>query len=169
MSQMENDALTHEFLVNLGEFKATNVPTACLATSTLGSGVAVAVHDSEIHISGLLHFVLPQWEINKTIALENPSIFANSGIPQLYRHCYKLGAVKEHMRCFLIGGADVLDTEGAFGLGTANLEAAITILKANGVEPDEQWVGGNESRIVKLYNADGRLVVQTTREYEFQL
>ena len=70
------------------------------------------------------------------------------------------------MHCYLIGGADVLDATGEFRPGRANYEAALNVLKTNGVQVNKEWAGGHESRTVKFYAGDGRVDVTTTREVE---
>ena len=150
-----------ESLVEMADLKVTNDPTTSLVTSTLGSGVAVAVYDPQVRVGGMLHFILPEWEINKKQAQDNPSIFANCGIPNLYRRCYKLGADKARMKCYVVGGADVIDGSKTFSPGQANLKAALEILKQNGVTPAEQWVGGTACRVIRLFPDDGRVEIET--------
>ena len=112
-------------------------------------------------VGGMLHFLLPRWEISKKSAMDNPATFADSGIPQLYRRCYKFGAEKERMLCYIVGGADVMDKTGAFGLGKDNVQTAIDVLNKNGVKITDQWTGGNEGRHVRLRISDGKISVKT--------
>lgn len=151
----------NEILVDGAEIKVSNDPTMCLKTPSLGSGVAVMVYDPEVHVGGVLHFLMPAWEIDKQQAVENPSLFGNSGIPQLYRRCYKFGADKSRMKCYLVGGADVLDPTRRFLPGQNNLDAAKKMLEQNGVTVNEEWTGGQDSRVARLFNDDGRIVVET--------
>lgn len=146
--------------VGMAELSVTNHPNSCLTTSLLGAGIAVAVHDPESHVGGLLHFVLPRWSIDKESALDNPALFADSGIPALYKRCYKMGAEKERMKCYLIGGANVMDRTGGFNLGKDNLDAATDILAKNGVSVEKTWSGGIEGRVIRFHTDGGRVDVQ---------
>ena len=154
--------------VGPGEMKVTNDMNACLASKSLGSCLAVAVYDAEAHVGGLLCTVLPDMEFDPEMALQNPSLFATSGIPQLYRRCYKHGAKKERMECYLIGGADVFDESGSYCPGRENYEKALEVLENNGVTVKAEFVGGVENRRVRLYAGDGKVVICNNRGEELE-
>jgi chemotaxis protein CheD len=157
-----------ETTLGMAEIQVTNHIDSVLQTVILGSGVAVAVYDPETRVAGMLHFLLPRWEICKKSAMDNPAIFADSGIPQLYRRCYKLGADKSRMLCYLIGGADVMDRSGQFALGRDNVAAAKDILAKNGVTITKEWVGGKIGRQVQMAVRDGKLTVGVKSASESQ-
>lgn len=145
--------------VDIGQIEVTNNLCAHLRAGRLGSAVTVAIHDPVARVSGLLHFVLPRWELNRKAALGNPFLFANSGIPQLFRRCYNFGAEKDRMNCYLIGGADVHDPDGAFQPGRDNVLAATGVLERNGVAVTRRWVGGRATRAVDFAAAAGDIQV----------
>lgn len=154
-----------EFEIGAGDINVTNLPTSRLITELIGSNVAVAVYDPEAKVAGLLQFLLPHFKLDKHSALKNPAVFADTGIPQLYRRCYKLGAEKERMRCYLVGGADVIDRSGSYHPGAENVRSALDVLTRNGVRVERQWIGGNVSRRLELSAADGRIrVFSVSRE-----
>lgn len=167
MSTVQAAKPNEELSLGLAEIRVTNHPDSVLTTYVLGSGVAVTVYDPVARVGGMLHFLLPRWSICKKSAMENPATFADSGIPQLYRRCYKFGAEKERMVCYVAGGADVMDRTGSFGLGKDNVRAAIDVLKKNGVEITGEWTGGNEGRYVRLRISDGKFSVKTNLGDEF--
>lgn len=147
----------------------SNDPTASLAALELGSNIAVVVYDPKVKAGGILNFMLPNLEISEKQALANPAIFAESGIPQLYQRCYKFGARKERMLCYLVGGGNVMGDSHSFHPGSDNLEMAHRILEKNGVEIREEWVGGHSRRSVRLQVSDGQVTVQSSDDEENQL
>ena len=150
-----------ETKVGLAESHVTNDSKACLVASMISSGVVVAIYDPEVKVGGMLHYLLPDKDINFAKAMENPSLFANSGIPNLYRQCYRLGAKKERIICCLVGGADLINPSGMFTPGEDNHEGAVDVLGRNGVSPWKEWIGGWERRCVRLFLSDGRVVVES--------
>lgn len=167
MQNLQEVSNATEIPVGMAEMRVTNHPDSCLTTQLLGSGIAVAIYDPAARVGGMLHFLLPNWEISKKSAMENPALFANSGIPQLYRRCYKLGAEKERLACYLVGGGDVMDQTGNFKLGQDNRAAAVDILSKNGVTVTGEWTGKTECRMVRLFIGDGRLVIKSNTGDEF--
>lgn len=147
--------------VGLAEMKVTNHPHSCLTASLVGSGVVIAIYDPEVRVGGLVHCMLPRFEIDEQAAMENPARFVDSAIPKLYKRCYKLGAVKERVLCFVAGAAEILEGAEEFSLGRENLEAALEVLEKNNAQVTAQWTGGTQSREVRLYTADGRLVLDS--------
>ena len=47
-------------------------------------------------------------------------MFADTGIPGLFHASYALGAEKQRLTVYLIGGAQVLDSGGVFHIGKRN-------------------------------------------------
>jgi len=149
----------NEIEVGRGDIQATNTPKSCLVSKDLASGVAVVVYDPQVNVAGILHFLLPRHAINEEKAVQNPALFADTGIPQLFRRCYKLGAKKERMSCYVVGGADVLDSSGAFAPGLANTEAAVDVLAQNDVQITDMWIGGRNARHTKVFTSAGQIEV----------
>jgi chemotaxis protein CheD len=155
-----------ELFVSMAQIVTTNDPRARLTSEGLGSALATIVYDPEARVGGMLIFMLPQWEIHRKMALDNPALFANSGIPQLFRQCYQLGADKARMKCWLVGGADPMDGAEIYRPGRDNALAAVEVLARNGVRIDGQWVGGRRRRVARLSVGDGRLEVEPHQDEE---
>lgn len=158
-----NDTLDGTFykqvIVDLADMKATNNPGGQMTTYALGSCVAVAIHDPVAHVGALLHFMLPDSGINRQKALLNPFIFADTGIPLLFRRAYKLGAVKEQIICKLAGASNVLDPGNFFNIGLRNHMAAVKVLNQNNVQVQGEYVGGTSGMTMTLHMSTGRVVV----------
>lgn len=158
--------MSDEICVDSCDIKVSNLPEAVLAALPLGSSMAVVIHDPDAKVSGILHFILPQYQVDRDSALKNPALFADTGIPQLFLRAYKLGAVKERIRCYLVGGGDVIQAANFYEPGKENLEAAIDVLSKNSVQVAETWVSGIASRGVKIENSTGKITILTGSEQE---
>ncbi len=61
---------------------------------------------------GILHYMLPDSGLHEAKAGQNPFMFADTGIPRLFKTAYQLGARKQRMRVVVAGGAQILDQKG---------------------------------------------------------
>lgn len=147
--------------VGIGECKTSNAPEQTLITYALGSCVAVAIHDRVARVGGMLHYMLPDAKLDPVKARENPSMFADTGIPLLFRRCYELGAEKRRLVVFVAGGAQVMDDAGMFNIGKRNLLAVRKILWKAGVLIHSEAVGGSISRTLRLEVETGRAWLRT--------
>ncbi|MEI6669810.1 MAG: chemotaxis protein CheD [Acidobacteriota bacterium] len=144
-------------VIGIGEHAVSADSGSVLVTHALGSCVAVCVYDQVAKVGGLLHFLLPDSRINPARAQQQPSTFADLGIPQLFQDLYKIGAVKSRCVVKLVGGADVssLQKAGTLDIGRRNQVAAKNILWKNGVLIKAERLGGSEPRNVALNVLDG--------------
>jgi chemotaxis protein CheD len=127
-----------------------------LVTYALGSCIAVAIHDPLTRVGGLLHFMLPESSIDRAKAEQNPYMFADTGIPLLFRRAYGSGAEKRRLVVWISGGAQVMNDGGVFDIGRRNHLAVRKILWRAGVLIHAEDVGGTVSRTVRLEVASGR-------------
>lgn len=65
--------------------KISNTPGTVLVTYSLGSCIAVAIYDPLVRVGGMLHFMLPDSELDPEKAQNNPFMFADTGIPSLFK------------------------------------------------------------------------------------
>jgi len=143
-------------VVAMADCALSGADETTLVTYALGSCIAVAIHDPVSRVGGLLHFMLPDSTIDTGKAQKNPYMFADTGIPLLFRQAYELGAQKRRLCVRLIGGAQVLDDGGVFNIGKRNHLAARKILWKAGVLVHAEAVGGTLSRNVGLHVGTGR-------------
>ena len=148
-------------VVGMAEGRLSGDPTQVLATYALGSCIALAIHDPVARVGGLLHFMLPDSTIDPDKARRNPWMFADTGIPLLFRQAYELGAGKRRLVVRAAGGANVMDDAGLFHIGKRNCLAMRRILWKAGVLLQEEEVGGGVSRSVHLEIASGAFRVRT--------
>jgi chemotaxis protein CheD len=143
----------------MADMKATDYSSGQMTTSALGSCLAVAIYDPVVHVAGLLRFMLPDSRINREKALQNPFLFADTGIPLLFRRAYKLGAVKDRIVCKLAGASNVLDPTHFLELGVRNHLAACQVLRKNNVKVSGECVGGIAGMDLTMDMETGRIVV----------
>lgn len=143
--------------VGIADCRISNLADQTLVTYALGSCVAVAIHDPVARVGGLLHYMLPESGIDPAKARENPYMFADTGIPLLFRGAYELGAEKSRMMVSIAGGAQVIDDGGVFNIGKRNCLALRRILWKAGVLIRSEAVGGFTSRTMRLEVGTGRV------------
>ena len=153
-----------KFEVSLAELKTSNNPQDVLVASSLGSCIGLAVYDPIIRVGGLLHYVLPYSKIDASKALTIPGMFADTGVPLLFREMYKLGAKKERMLVKVTGGSHILGDSRVFDMGKRNYVMLRKIFLKNKVKIAGEDVGGNENRNLVLNIKDGRCFVQVQGE-----
>ncbi len=81
-----------KIIVSIADMKVTKNPDDTLITYSLGSCIGVAIYDPFVKVGGLLHFMLPDSRIDPQKAQRNPWMFADTGIPSLFKEAYKLGS-----------------------------------------------------------------------------
>ena len=146
-----------QIVVGMAECRVGSAHGQMLATFALGSCVAVAVHDPEAGVGGLLHFMLPDSSIDPSRGRQNPCMFADLGIPALLDDLAKLGAARGRLVAHAAGGAQMMGDERIFDIGRRNCEAARRHLDAAGIEVRRSIVGGSVSRNLRLQIGTGRI------------
>ncbi len=148
-------------IVGVGDLAVSNKPGVELVTYSLGSCIGVLIHDPVARVGGLLHLMLPDSKLNQDRARKQPGVFADSGVPLLFRSAYNLGAKKGRLRVVVVGGSQVMDASGHFNIGKRNYAAVRKLFWRNNVLVDREEVGGNVNRTVGLEIATGRIWMKT--------
>jgi len=156
-------------VVGVSDMKASNDPAGTLVTYSLGSCIGVAIYDPVAKAGGLLHFMLPESSLDPEKASARPFMFADSGIPRLFKAVYKLGGEKRRMRVFVVGGSHVIDEKGFFHIGKRNEMAVRKIFHRNNVMIDYQDIGGNSNRTIRLEIASGLARIKVSGEGEISI
>ncbi len=144
-------------VVRMADCQIAAAPGAVLTAYALGSCIGVAIHDRQRSIGGLLHFMLPDSQMDPAMARANPYQFADTGIPKLIGELTARGASKDRLTVHLVGGAHMMRTEGLFEIGKRNYLAARRILWRAGLLIHGEAVGGEHSRTVRLEVGAGRV------------
>jgi chemotaxis protein CheD len=113
--------------------------------------------------------MLPESSLDRSKAEANPYMFADTGIPLLFRQAYSAGADKKRLVVKVVGGAQVVDDGGVFNIGKRNYLAVRKVLWKAGVLIHAEDVGGNESRTVRLEVGSGRFLMRIAAGKEAEL
>jgi len=148
-------------VVDIADLAVSNDPSATLITYSLGSCIGVAIWDPTAHVGGMLHYMLPDSQLSPDKARANPAMFADTGIPKLFRAAYELGAVKNRLVVKVAGGSQLLDDNGTFNIGKRNYLALRKIFWKNGVMIKAEDVGGSISRTLKLEVGAGTVTIKS--------
>jgi len=150
--------------VGVGDLKISNKPGDIIVTHALGSCIGITVYDPEVQVGGMLHYMLPESSLDRTKAKKAPFMFADTGIPILFRSCYKLGAVKNRMIVKVAGGSSIMDDSGFFNIGKRNYASLRKILWRNNVLINTEDIGGKGNRTVRLHISNGLVEVKESNK-----
>ena len=142
--------------------QVSNDPGSTIVTHSLGSCIGLAIYDPVAKAGGMLHYMLPNSELNSEKAKKNPCMFADTGIPILFKSCYELGAVKGRMIVKVAGGSQIMDESGVFNIGKRNYAALRKIFWRNKVIIDGEDIGGTVNRTMRLNIATGELSLKVS-------
>lgn len=145
--------------VDIADVKVSADPTVELITYSLGSCIGVAIWDTKARVGGLLHFMLSNSAHSPGEAKRRPAMFADTGIPLLFRSAYKLGAVKRRLIVKVAGGAALFDSSDTMNIGKHNYVMLRKVFWKNGVLIDGEHVGDSMSRTMRLNVGSGRVTV----------
>lgn len=153
-------------VVGVADMKVSNKTEDEIITYSLGSCIGIALFDPYVKVAGILHFMLPESELDVKKAGKNPFMFADTGIPRLFKEAYKYGAKKQRMKVVIAGGAQILDQKGFFNIGKRNYMAVKKMFFRNNVFSDFEDIGGNINRTVIVRVETGEVVIKTAGKGE---
>ncbi len=151
-----------DLIVGISDLKVSNNPGDILVTFALGSCIAVAIYDPLVKVGGLLHYMLPDSTLDLKKAQDQPGMFADTGVPLLFKSCYRLGAEKKRMVVKVAGGASILDDTNFFRIGQKNITALRKIFWKNNVMIEAEDTGANYNRTVRLELSTGKFLVKSS-------
>ena len=149
-------------VVGIADMKVSNEAGAILVTHSLGSCIGLTIYDPVAKVGGLLHYMLPESALDTKKAQNKPFMFADTGIPRLFKACYQLGADKKRMIVKIAGGSQIMDPTGRFNIGKRNYAALRKIFWKNNVLIDAEDVGGNCNRTVWLNVDSGEVTLKVS-------
>jgi chemotaxis protein CheD len=155
-------------VIAMGGLAVSGTAGERLITYALGSCLGIVVYDPVATVAGLLHVQLPSCAMDAARLRETPAMFVDSGVPLLFRECYRLGARKERMIVKVAGGSRTGARAGttpaahdSFQVGLRNLLALRVVLLRNGVAVQAQSTGGvHRSRTMWIDVASGSVTLK---------
>ena len=151
-----------KLVVGVADMQVSRDPADAIVTYSLGSCVGLCIYDPVAHVGGMLHYMLPESKISPEKAAANPCMFADTGIPALFKKAYALGAMKGRIAVRAAGGAQILDAAGLFNIGKRNILEMRKILWQNGVMLGASEIGGTVNRTVTMEIATGEIALKTS-------
>jgi len=151
-------------VVDVAAYAVSDDVGATLVTYALGSCIAVTAYSPRTHMAGMIHVMLPFSRVSPEKAISNPAMFADTGVPLMFRTMYERGCRKEELVVKLIGGGGLHDEDGTFAIGERNVLMAHKMFWKNGILLAAEDTGGAKSRTVRLHVGTGVVVVRTPRE-----
>lgn len=158
-----------KIVVGISDMKVSNTPGDILVTYSLGSCIGVAIWDPIAKVGGLLHYMLPDSSLDKDKAQSKPFMFADTGVPRLFKETYKFGAEKNRMVVKVVGGSQIMDEAGVFNIGKRNYMVLRKIFWKNKIMIANEHVGGTANRTVSLDVATGVIRLKTSDSGEFEI
>lgn len=146
----------------ISDIKISNNADDVIITYALGSCIGITVYDPVAKVGGLLHYMLPDSMLDEQKAREKPAMFADTGIPLLFKSCYAMGAEKKRMIVNAVGGASILDDANFFRIGQKNIMAMRKIFWKNNVMIKAEDTGANYNRTVRLEMRMGKVFVRSS-------
>ncbi len=152
----QSQALT----AGVAEMKVSKDPESVIATYSLGTCIGLAIYDPVAKVGGILHFQLPDSSISYEKRLTKPAMFADTGIPALFRACQKLGAKMDRIVVKAAGGASGNRDKSVFNIGRRNRTALAEVFGRAGKNIHAQDLGGKKHRTMWLDLATGQVTLK---------
>ena len=153
-----------QITVDISDMRVSASPDDLIVTYALGSCIAVIVHDPKRKVGGMIHYMLPLSEIAPEKAKDKPAMFADTGIPELFRTMYGMGCDKKDLVVKVAGGGALYDDKGLFSIGKRNYTVLRKMFWKAGVIIAAEDVGGAKSRTARLWVGDGRCTIASQGE-----
>lgn len=151
-------------VVAIAQMIATDDVNDMLITYSLGSCLGVTAYDPVAQVGGMIHCLLPTSRSNPDKARQNPSMYTDTGMVELFNALFSLGASKEHLQIKVAGAGAPMDMGEQFRIGERNFAVLRKFLWKNNILIDGQDVGGKKPRTLTLDMTTGRTTVRTKGE-----
>ncbi len=151
-----------KLIIGIADMKISRNTDDVLITYALGSCLGIVVYDPVAKVGGLLHVMLPISSVNPAKAAANPMMFVDTGVPALFKECYKAGGKKERLMVKVAGGASLQNNEESdqFMIGKRNFLMLRKLLWKNNVLIKAWDVGDRHSRTIWLDMATGDVILK---------
>jgi chemotaxis protein CheD len=156
-------------IVGISDMRIGKKADDVLITYSLGSCIGVVLWDTEAKVGALLHYMLPDSNIDKAKAATKPFMFADTGVPTMFKELYKHGAKKSTLKVYVVGGSQVMDEAGMFNIGKRNQMIIRKMFLKNNVMITKEDVGGNVNRTISLEVGTGLVRMKVSGKGEVTL
>lgn len=145
-----------EFFLNPGQLLFTKKPV--IASTVLGSCVAVCIHDTINKWGGMCHYLLPEAPTDE----KRSTRYGTTAIyTMLYKFIKENGSKREQLVASVIGGAFIVyDEREFFFIGDRNVDLAFDILRKEKIRIYLTNTGGEYGRKVYFSTASNHVFVK---------
>jgi chemotaxis protein CheD len=156
---IREDPKVEEVRVDMADMKIEYRPVELL--TSVGSCVAICLHDPVHRIGGLAHVMLPNSVNGQNEPI--PSKFANSAVPALINGISKISGRQSRLSAKIAGGANMFSNLGAnhLDIGAKNIKAVKKALDDHRIKLTGEDVGGLHGRRISFNVASGVTLVRT--------
>lgn len=147
--------------VDISDMKVSDDPNHILVTYSLGSCIGLALYDPVVGVGGLIHCMLPMAKIDLEKARARPFMFVDTGVSQLLKTLFEMGAQRNNLVAKLAGAGSPLGREETFRIGQRNYTILRKLLWKNSILIDAEDIGGAKARTMYLYMSDGLVTVKS--------
>lgn len=159
-SPRNNGPLNEHVIVGIGELGVSRNPAATLSTYGLGSCVGIAAYDPIARAAGLIHIMLPNSAIDRKKAVEQPAMFADTGLPLLFDALLSLQTDPKRLRFLIAGGAAMLRAPQDFNIGNSNACVTLEFLTQHNLPVCHREIGGTANRTLHFEVGTGALTLK---------
>jgi chemotaxis protein CheD len=147
------------FNVGIGEILVKKTPS--ILKTSLGSCVAVIIHDAENKIGGMIHIILSS-SIGRNKSI--PGRYADIGIPHLLNIFEKRGGNRNNIKAYVVGGNNLISSKelekSIFAqVGLSNLNSVKEILTNEKISFNEMSVRQTTGTVAVLDTETGQVTV----------
>jgi len=154
-------AFPHRRVVGISDYAVSTDPGETLVTYSLGSCIGLTLYDPEARVGGLLHAMMPLSSLDPERAVTTPGMFTDTGVAELLRVVFELGARRRTIVAKIAGAATQVDQHGMFRIGERNYAVLRRVLWKNDILIAEQDIGGAVSRTLMLEMATGQTLIKS--------
>jgi len=158
-SQADLAPKLEEIRVDMADMKVESRPVELL--TSVGSCVAICLHDSANRCGGLAHIMLPTSPAGSLESL--PSKFADTAVPSLAKRISDLSGKTARLSAKIAGGANMfanLSNNNCLDIGSKNIKAVKEALNKGNIRLIAEDVGGTHGRKISFNAASGVAVVR---------
>ncbi|MFH1843434.1 MAG: chemotaxis protein CheD [bacterium] len=101
----ERTAKRARLVVDISDIQVSDDLCCEIVTFALGSCIAVIVYDPRRRVGGMLHYMLPSAQKAPAQAKQRPAMFADTGIPLLFKQIGCFGCRQTDLIVKVAGGA----------------------------------------------------------------
>jgi chemotaxis protein CheD len=148
-------------VVQVSDARISKDTGTTLVTYSLGSCIAVTLYDPACKIGGMIHYQLPDSDMDEDRAKRDPFMFADTGLHLLINKMVEMGANKKRMTVKAAGGAAMATGPKGFDIGKRNFLSLRKVLWQYGIMMNSHDVGGSNPRNMYLDIETGTVSVKS--------